>query len=48
MQVKRLFDPVFILNPGVILNEDPDAHAKNIRLARTANPFKLNPAPCHF
>ena len=37
--VKRLFDPDFLLNPGVILNEDPDVHAKNIRLDFAANPL---------
>ena len=30
-EVKHLFDPQFLLNPGVILNEDPDVHAKSIR-----------------
>jgi len=38
-EVKRLFDPRFLLNPGVILNEDPDVHAKNIRLDAVANPL---------
>ena len=38
-EVKQLFDPQFLLNPGVILNEDPDVHAKNIRLDFAANPL---------
>jgi ferredoxin len=38
-EVKRLFDPQFLLNPGVILNEDPDVHSKNIRLDFAANPI---------
>ena len=38
-EVKRLFDPQFLLNPGVILNEDPDVHAKNIRVDGLANPL---------
>jgi len=38
-EVKRLFDPKFLLNPGVILNEDPDVHAKNIRLDHAAHPL---------
>jgi len=38
-EIKRLFDPEFLLNPGVILNEDPDVHAKNIRLDFAANPL---------
>jgi D-lactate dehydrogenase len=37
--VKRLFDPQFLLNPGVVLNEDPDVHAKNIRHDGLANPL---------
>jgi len=37
--VKRLFDPQFLLNPGVILNEDPDVHAKNIRQDFAAHPL---------
>ena len=38
-EIKRLFDPAFLLNPGVVLNEDPDIHAKNIRLDFAANPL---------
>jgi len=38
-EVKRLFDPEFLLNPGVILNEDPDVHAKNIRHDGLASPL---------
>jgi len=38
-EVKRLFDPQFLLNPGVILNEDPDIHAKNIRIDHASNPL---------
>jgi len=37
--VKKLFDPQFLLNPGVILNEDPDVHAKNIRQDFAAHPL---------
>jgi len=38
-ELKRLFDPQFILNPGVILNEDPLVHAKNIRQDFVAHPL---------
>jgi len=38
-EVKRLFDPNFLLNPGVILNEDPDVHAKNLRQDFAAHPL---------
>lgn len=29
--IKELFDPKGLLNPGVILNEDPQAHLKNLK-----------------
>ncbi|HEY3548732.1 MAG TPA: FAD-linked oxidase C-terminal domain-containing protein, partial [Propionicimonas sp.] len=32
-QVKRLFDPNGMLNPGVLLNDDPQAHLRHIKLA---------------
>ncbi|WP_256728905.1 FAD-binding and (Fe-S)-binding domain-containing protein [Microbacterium oleivorans] len=35
MQLKRLCDPAGILNPGVIIDDDPAAHLKNIKLAET-------------
>ena len=38
-EVKRTFDPEFLLNPGVILNEDPGVHSKNIRLDFAADPL---------
>jgi D-lactate dehydrogenase len=30
-QIKRLFDPTGLLNPGVILNDDPEAHLKHLK-----------------
>ncbi|MBC15963.1 MAG: 4Fe-4S ferredoxin [Desulfovibrio sp.] len=30
-EIKRLFDPKGLLNPGVILNEDPQAHLKDLK-----------------
>src|SRR5208283_4134363 len=30
-QIKRLFDPEGLLNPGVILNKDREAHLKNLK-----------------
>jgi D-lactate dehydrogenase len=30
-EIKAIFDPGHILNPGVIINDDPEAHAKNIK-----------------
>lgn len=32
-QIKRLFDPQGLLNPGVILDEDPQAHLRHIKTA---------------
>nr|WP_166868524.1 FAD-binding and (Fe-S)-binding domain-containing protein [Salinibacterium sp. ZJ70] len=34
-ELKRLFDPAGILNPGVIIDDDPDAHVRHIKLAET-------------
>jgi len=30
-RIKRIFDPKDLLNPGVILNADPEAHLKNLK-----------------
>jgi D-lactate dehydrogenase len=30
-QIKQIFDPKNLLNPGVILNNDPEAHLKNLK-----------------
>ena len=30
-QIKKMFDPKNLLNPGVIINPDPDAHIKNLK-----------------
>ncbi len=30
-QIKQIFDPQNLLNPGVILNNDPEAHLKNLK-----------------
>ncbi|BDO41018.1 FAD-binding and (Fe-S)-binding domain-containing protein [Cellulomonas sp. NTE-D12] len=32
-QVKALFDPAGLLNPGVLLDDDPQAHLRHIKLA---------------
>ena len=36
-QVKDIFDPKSLLNPGVILNNDNKAHLKNLKLLPAAN-----------
>ena len=33
VQLKRLVDPVGVLNPGVLLDEDPDAHVAGLKTA---------------
>lgn len=30
-EIKRMFDPASLLNPGVILNDDSEAHLKNLK-----------------
>jgi FAD/FMN-containing dehydrogenase/Fe-S oxidoreductase len=37
-QVKRLFDPDGLMNPGKILNDDPDIMFKNLRRAHLVKP----------
>ena len=37
MQIKNLFDPSNILNPGVILNEDPLVYLKNLKVTHIKN-----------
>ncbi|GFH24030.1 uncharacterized protein HaLaN_21744, partial [Haematococcus lacustris] len=36
-ELKELFDPDFVLNPGVILNKDPDVHIKNLKPSPAAS-----------
>jgi D-lactate dehydrogenase len=37
-RIKGLFDPEGLLNPGVLLNPDPQIHAKNLKLMPLADP----------
>jgi D-lactate dehydrogenase len=37
-QVKKLFDPDNILNPGVIFNDDPDCFLKNFKAMPVLTP----------
>lgn len=34
-EVKRLIDPGSMLNPGVVINDDPDAYVQNLKVAET-------------
>lgn len=36
-RIKKVFDPNNLLNPGVILNADPDSHLKNLKPIPAAN-----------
>ena len=47
-QIKEIFDPVKILNPGVILNEDPQIHLKNLKPLPVANDLIDKCIECGF
>jgi D-lactate dehydrogenase len=38
-EIKHLFDPAGILNPGVIINDDPEAHLKSLKPLPPAHPI---------
>jgi hypothetical protein len=38
-ELKHLFDPTMTINPGVVLNRDPDLHMKNLKQAPAASPI---------
>jgi D-lactate dehydrogenase len=46
--VKDLFDPDARLNPGVIINDDPEAHAKNIKPMPQAHELVDTCTECGF
>jgi D-lactate dehydrogenase len=37
-EIKRLCDPAGVLNPGVIINHDPDAHVQHLKTTPTVEP----------
>lgn len=47
-EVKRLFDPAGVLNPGVILDEDPQAHIRHIKTAPRVEPEVDRCVECGF
>jgi D-lactate dehydrogenase len=47
-EIKAIFDPERMLNPGVIINDDPDAHAKNIKPMPPAHDLVDTCTECGF
>ena len=47
-EIKRIFDPLGILNPGVILNPDPAVHLKNLKPLPVAHPVIDTCIECGF
>ncbi|WP_448188411.1 FAD-binding and (Fe-S)-binding domain-containing protein [Azospirillum sp. sgz301742] len=47
-EIKGLFDPEGLLNPGVILNDDPEAHLKNLKSLPAADPLVDKCIECGF
>jgi D-lactate dehydrogenase len=46
--IKRLFDPQNLLNPGVILNADPEAHLKHLKPLPACDPIVDQCIECGF
>ena len=47
-EIKGLFDPDGLLNPGVILNDDPEIHLKNLKPLPAADPLVDKCMECGF
>ncbi|AYY12025.1 FAD-binding oxidoreductase [Actinobacteria bacterium YIM 96077] len=47
-EIKRLFDPDEVLNPGVLLNDDPDAHLKNLKTLPVVDPAVDSCVECGY
>ena len=47
-ELKELFDPNYVLNPGVILNRDPDTHQKFLKPKPVADPIVDMCMECGF
>lgn len=47
-EIKQMFDPKGILNPGVIINPDPQAHIKNLKPCPQTNPEVDRCMECGF
>ncbi len=47
-EIKDIFDPDNLLNPGVILNDDPEIHVKNLKPLPAADPIIDKCIECGF
>ena len=47
-EIKALFDPHHLLNPGVILNDDPEIHTRNIKPMAAVDPLVDKCIECGF
>jgi len=47
-ELKEIFDPDYVLNPGVILNHDPMVHVKNLKPSPTASKLVNRCIECGF
>ncbi|MFN9679810.1 MAG: FAD-binding and (Fe-S)-binding domain-containing protein [Betaproteobacteria bacterium] len=47
-EIKRLLDPTGLLNPGVILNDDPQAHLAHLKPMPAAHPLTDRCIECGF
>jgi D-lactate dehydrogenase len=47
-ELKEMFDPAYVLNPGVILNRDPDVHQKFLKPKPVADPIVDMCMECGF
>lgn len=47
-QIKKIFDPHNLLNPGVILNTNPQAHLENLKPLAKTNPLVDKCIECGF
>jgi len=47
-EIKRIFDPAGLLNPGVVINDDPRAHLSNLKPLPQADPLVDTCIECGF
>ncbi|CAG9465318.1 unnamed protein product [Pedinophyceae sp. YPF-701] len=47
-EIKNIFDPDYVLNPGVLLNKDPEAHVKFLKPSPPASPLVNRCIECGF